>query len=146
VLLASVESHLDLALRRFEETRLDGLRPKGKRRFGHGMSYRDIVQSFTVGNNCVRHFDIAALERSRFAIPLGRLSEVQGETSMSWTQFTAVMRDGAEFSFGTSFLMEFFDMPDGYSGDDIASIHPHRAGSGRTYRERPYFCCYVRLA
>ena len=146
VLIASVESHLELALRRFEEARLDGLKPEGQRRFGHRMAYRDIVETFTARNNCVRHFDIAKLERSRFAIPLARLREVSGETSMSWTQFSVVMRDGAEFGFGTTFLMEFFDMPDGYSGDDIASVHPPRAQPGRTYRERPYFSCYVPLA
>jgi hypothetical protein len=145
VLIASVDSQLELALRRFEETRLDGLKPKAERRFGHGMTYPDIVKTFTASNNCVRHFDIASLEPSRFVIPLARLGEVRGETSMSWTQFSVTMRDGAEFGFGTSFLMEFFDMPDGYSGDDIVSVHQHRAGPGRTYRERPYFSCYVRL-
>ena len=146
VLIASVEDHLKLALRRFKETWLDGLKPWGLRQFGRGMTYRDMVRGFIAGDNCVRHFDIAELERSRFAIPLARLNEVQDETRMSWTQFTGVMRDGKEFGFGTTFLMEFFDMPDGYSGEDIASVHPHRAGPGRTYRERPYFSCYVPIA
>jgi len=143
VVIASIEAHLELALRRFDETRADGLKPEGERRFGYGMSYPEIVATFTAKGNVLNHYDIARLEHSRFAIPLARLREVKGETRMSWTQFSAVMRDGNEFFFGTSFLTEFFQMPDGYSGDDVVRITPHAAGLGHTYRERPYFTCYV---
>ncbi|HEY4184593.1 MAG TPA: hypothetical protein VGP07_05955 [Polyangia bacterium] len=142
VLLASTEATVALALRRFEETRNDGALPESKRRFGYGMQYADIVKSFVASGNTINSYDIARLEKSKYAIPLARLHEVRGETSMSWTQFAAVMRDGREFAFGTSFLTEFFQMPEGYSGDDIAAITSHKAGDP-TYRERPYFTCYV---
>ena len=142
VVLASAEIATELALRRFEETRADSALRKLKRRFGSGMEYRDIVKSFVTSGNCVNSYDIARLEKSRFAIPLARLKEVKGETRMSWTQFTAVMKDGREFAFGTNYLREFFQMPDGYAGDDIVKIIPNRA-EGNILRERPYFTCYV---
>lgn len=142
VLLVGLESVVSLARRRFEETRADARLPESKRKFGYGMQYEDIVRSFVASGNRVNSFDIAGLERSRFAIPLARLREVRGETRMSWSQFAAVLRDGHECAFGTSFLMEFFQMPEGYSGDDIVEIISHKAGQP-LHRERPYFTCYV---
>ncbi len=69
-------------------------------------------------------YDIRELAPSPFAIPLARMREIKGETSMSWTAFTAAMSDGAEFRFGTTFLTEFFDMPPGYTATNIAKITP----------------------
>jgi hypothetical protein len=43
---------------------------------------------------------------------------------MSWTEFYATMRDGAEFRFGTTYLIEFFEMPDEYTAADIEKITP----------------------
>jgi hypothetical protein len=106
------------------------------------MQYEDIVRTFVTSGNRLNPYDIAHIEKSRYAIPLARLRDIQGETAMSWTQFSAVMRDGQEFAFGTTFLMEFFQMPDGYSGDDIVKIHSHAAGNP-VHRERPYFVCHV---
>jgi hypothetical protein len=34
------------------------------------------------------------------------------------------MRDGSEFRFATTFLIEFFEMPDGYTANDIQKITP----------------------
>lgn len=87
-------------------------------------------------------YDIDRLEKSPFAIPLARFKEIKGETSMSWTQFTAIMKDGSEFAFGTPYLTEFFHMPDGYNGDDIVKIIPHKAEM-TVLRERPFFTCHV---
>jgi len=142
VLLVSTDSTVTLADRRFEETRADALLPEGKRKFGYMMQYPDMVRTFVASGNRLDIHDVARLEKSKYAIPLARLQEVKGETRMSWTQFTAVMRDGREFAFGTTFLTEFFQMPDGYSGDDIAQIISHKA-SDPFHRERPYFVCHV---
>ncbi len=142
VLLAGVESVVGLALRRFEETRDGAQLPESRRRFGHGMQYSDIVRHFVASGNQVNSYDIARLEKSPYAIPLSRLREVEGETRMSWTQFTAVMRDGREFAFGTTFLTEFFQMPEGYSGEDVERIISHKGGEP-IHRERPYFTCFV---
>ena len=64
---------------------------------------------------------------------------------MAWTQFTARMRDGMEFEFGTAFATEFFAMPEGYTGKDIVKIVPatRRALRAVDCRERPFFKCYV---
>ena len=65
---------------------------------------------------------------------------------MSWTQFVAVMKDGREFSFGTTYSTEFFNMPDGYTAKDVAKILPHETRGDPTYRERPFFNCYLDAA
>jgi len=139
VLLASAASQVALASRRFDETKAQERSGKA----GHGMRYSDIVRTFAAGGNRLNDYDIERIEKSPFAIPLERLREVDGETSMSWTQFGAVMTDGKEFYFGTTFLTEFFQMPVGYSGEDIARIIPHRKGDGALYRERPFFTCFT---
>jgi hypothetical protein len=98
----------------------------------------------------------------RFAIPLALLKKVEGETTMAWTGFVFEMRDGKLFSYGTSFGVEFFGLPDGYGFDDVVAVHNHAyvssngklsplvQGMGaqpaddrsQVLRERPYFVCY----
>lgn len=73
------------------------------------------------------------------------------------------MKDGKLFAYGSSFSMEFFDLPEGYSFDDVARVHNHsrlskdgilvslRRGSrppegyvpGDLFRERVFFECYI---
>jgi hypothetical protein len=144
VVLASAEVQVDLAIRRFEET-IEENRPRGLlgRTKSRGLTYRDIVGTFVIKGNRLNHYDIDRLEPSPFAIPLERLAEVHGETSMAWTQFSAVMRDGSKFSFGTTFLMEFFQMPSGYSGQEVVQVISHERTEGELYRERPFFTCFV---
>jgi len=138
VVIESASHTVDLALRRFEETR--------KSSDPH-MGHRAIVTSFVTKGNTVNHYDLKELAQSSFAIPLSRIREIKGETSMSWTEFYALMKDGAEFRFGTTFLTEFFDMPSGYSGADIVKITPAVRGESprqeRIYRDKPFFTCYV---
>ena len=143
VLVASKSEWVDLAIRRFAETTADRRRLFGKRRFGRGFDYKSIVEVFVAAGNRVNSYDIARLETSRYALPLARLLEIKGETSMSWTQFVAVMKDGQEFSFGTTFLTQFFNMPDGYTASDVATIRPHERLDGHLFRERPFFTCFV---
>src|SRR5262249_49845780 len=138
VLLCAEQPIVDLALRRFDETRTDARQ---------GLTYPDLVRTFVAGGNCINLYDVAKVEPSPYAIPVARLREIRGETTMSWTQFTVRMRDGKEFTFGTSFLREFFDMPAGYAPSDIEQIIPALPGtprhSGTIYRERPFFECFV---
>jgi hypothetical protein len=149
VLLAPAESYTELAIRRFEETKKDARTPKmfGGKRFGPGMQYADIVKSFLTGSNRVTHYAVQRLEESPYAISPERLSEVRGETRMSWTQFTVEMTDGSEHFFGTTWSREFFSMPHGYTARDIAKIQPHpmlaQMPEGIIYRERPFFICYI---
>jgi hypothetical protein len=143
LLVADKSEWVKLALRRFEETAADKRRLFGTRRFGRGADYESVVEVFVAAGNRVNDYDIARLELSRYALPLARLLEIKGETSMSWTQFIAVMRDGREFSFGTTFLTEFFNMPAGYVASDVTSIRAHERGAGELFRERPFFTCFV---
>ena len=66
---------------------------------------------------------------------------------MGWTEFYAIMEDGKEFCFGTTFNIEFFSMPEGYTANNIIKITPAVRGEPRkyeqVYRERPFFECYI---
>ncbi|MBL7718385.1 MAG: hypothetical protein JNL72_06090 [Flavipsychrobacter sp.] len=151
---------VNLAIRRFKEEQT------GKSVFSRssGLGYYDIVKNFVTKGNCVNYYDIARVEKSRFAFPLNIQRQIQGETTMSWTGFSARMKDGKYFGFGTAFRWEFFQMPDNYSVDDIEEIvnhsyvsqtgelKSHREGfnewpkdhSNTTiYRERAFFECYL---
>jgi len=122
------------------------------------------VKVFVAQGNRVNAYDIARVEESPFAMPLSLLPQIRGETSMAWTGFVLEMNDGVTFSFGTSFLMEFFNLPANYSFDGVSKVHNHsyvgatgtlkslRPGSGAppedydarsVLRERPYFVCHV---
>ncbi|SMC35973.1 hypothetical protein [Papillibacter cinnamivorans] len=130
----------------------------------HG--YYDTVKTFVTKGNCVNAYDIAKVEKSKYAFPISTLYKIHGEALMSWTGFVAKMKDGKSFTFGTTFLTEFFDMPKGYSVDDIVEIinHSYISKTGEVksyyadsfnplgenpvddndiYRERPYFECYL---
>jgi hypothetical protein len=138
VVVEGISPAVDLAIKRFDQTR--------KSSDPH-MGYRAIVTSFVTKRNTVNDYDLRDLSVSPNAIPLSRMREIRGETSMSWTEFYATMKDGVEFRFGTTFLTEFFAMPSGYSATDIAKILPAVRGEQPRqefiHRERPFFTCYV---
>jgi hypothetical protein len=143
VVIGSKEAQVRLALRRFDETRADGTTWFGRRSYGKGFDYASVVESFVTAGNHLNHYDIASLRETDFALPVAILNQIQGETSMAWTQFTGTMRDGLEFSFGTTFHFEFFSMPPGYTARDIRSIISHKRLEGELFRERPFFTCFV---
>jgi hypothetical protein len=138
IVVESASLTVDLALKRFEQT---------KKSNDPHMGYRAIVRSFVTKVNTVNDHDLRELSTSPYAIPLLRMREIRGETSMSWTEFYAIMTDGKEFRFGTTFLTEFFDMPSGYSASDIAKIVPAIRGEPprqeHIHREKPFFTCLV---
>ena len=158
VMFRNSSNIVDLAVRRFKEEQ------SGKSIFSKssGLGYKDIVKNFVASGNCINHYDIAKVDKSDFAFPQGTLEKIRGETKMGWTGFVAKMKDGKHFAFGTSFLFDFFDMPKGYSIDDIVEIinHTYIDNEGnlksyhspevyeefdrdKVYRERPYFDCYI---
>jgi len=140
VVFESASRYVDLAINRFEDTR-------EKKELNIMMDYRAIVRNFVATGNTLNDYDIREVGLSPFAIPLARAREISGETSMGWTEFYATMRDGSEFRFGTTFLIEFFEMPEGYTANDIQNITPAVRGETprieRIYRERPFFTCYI---
>ena len=62
---------------------------------------------------------------------------------MAGTQFVATMADGKMFAFFTTGDRLFFEMPEGYTGKDIVSVHPHQTLPGKVYQMMPFFTCYV---
>jgi hypothetical protein len=128
------------------------------------LGFRLQVKSIVADGNRVNEYDVARIEPSRFAFPPAILDRIEGETTMGWTGFSARMRDGKYFGFGTTGSFEFFEMPDGYEPADIAEIlnHSFVAAGGEVqdlpraflyappgYREavihqsRPFFSCFV---
>jgi len=55
------------------------------------------------------------------------------------------MDDGNEFSFRTDFDMEFFEVPEGYTADQMKDVVPHKTVKGQLFENRPYFDCYLKL-
>ncbi len=140
VQFCEAQSYIQLALDRFEESRTSGVTDPNNLKPGF---YPSVVRSFVASGNRINHYDIAELEASPFAIPLERVREIEGETSMSWTAFAAIMDDAREFSFGTTWNVEFFNMPPGYTASQIRKILPHKNEAKPVYRERPHFICYL---
>jgi hypothetical protein len=160
VIFRNPEIVVNLAIKRFKEEQ------KGKGIFNRssGLGYYDIVKNFVTNGNCINYYDIDRVEKSKFAFPLKIQKQIEGETTMGWTCFAAKMKDGKHFGFGTTFLYQFFQMPNDYSVDDIEEIINHsyvlRSGELRShregfvtrpdeykdaivYRERPFFECYI---
>jgi hypothetical protein len=146
-----------LAKKRFEDER------RGKGIFRSGDGYNMVLETFVASGNRVSDYDISTIEPSKYAIPISLLSQIEGETSMSWTGFVLEMNDGTFLAFGTSFLAEFFNIPEPYTFGDVRRVHDHSYVSkggqlaslkhgmaeqpgdhevARVHRERPYFLCY----
>lgn len=135
---------IDLAIRRFAETR--------KKEHEH----RLVAGAFVARASSVPVYDVARVELSPYAWPEETLRRIHGETSMGWTSFTAKMKDGRVFAFGTPFNFQFFDLPEGYTYEDIVEIHSgmivdqdgvekefSHDRSRECYRDRPFFYCYT---
>lgn len=158
VIFRNPNTIIDLAMKRFREEL------SGRSIFKGQSGYYEIVKLFVAQRNCLNDCDIASIEKSKFAFPVSILRQIKGETTMSWTGFSAKMKDGQHIGFGTTFLMEFFQMPENYSVEDIDEIinhsyvlksgelRPHKVGfveggddykDAVIYRERPFFECYV---
>lgn len=146
VVFQSQKRQVELALRRFKQL------------VSSQREYKHVVASFVSKGSRLADWTIESVERSTYAWPVDLLRTIHGETAMSWTSFVTEMRDGSFHSFGTTFLIEFFDLPDGYSCDDIKNIQSGMVYSpargltpysldalkdARVYRERPFFTCYL---
>jgi hypothetical protein len=117
--------------------------------------YKLVLGSFVIRGSTVPIYEVSRVELSPYAWSEEILRRIHGETTMGWTSFTAKMKDGKIFSFGTTFSFEFFDLPEGYSYNDIVEIHSGMVAdengvekkffhdwSGKYYREKPFFYCY----
>lgn len=161
VVFQNPEPTVNQAMKRLKEERT------GKSIFSKSSDtdgYKTMVKLYSTGGNKVNEYDIDRVELSPYALPKLILSTIRGETTMAWTGFGVRMKDGQEFAFATSYLFEFFQMPEGYTADDVEEILNHRymSTSGQlrehkvpfsswpddydqkaVYRERPFFKCYL---
>ena len=147
VVLQSRRAQVELALHRFKQLRW-------KR-----SQYLAVLESFVAASSRVAHYELQEIEISPFAWPVALLKTIHGETAMGWTAFVTEMKDGTMHSYGTSFNVEFFDLPEGYSHSDINKIHGgmiYSKAAGletfsmkalqdiQPYREKPFFTCYLK--
>jgi len=154
VIFRNSQKTVALAIKRFKEEQSGRSILKNSSK-----GYYEIVKTFVTNGNCINDYDIASVEKSKYAFPLSILRQIKGETRMGWTGFAAKMKDNKYFGFGTNFRTEFFQMPENYSVDDIVEILNHcyvlKTGELRSfaqlgdydnaviYRERPFFECYM---
>lgn len=146
VAFESKQLRVELALRRFDEER------------NQSSQYPTVVEAFVAAGSCLANYQIQAVEPSPFAWPLETLKTIHGETTMGWTAFVVEMQDGTRHAYGTSYSFEFFDLLKGYTSANIAQIHSGMVYSPaggmvpfsrnarqeiQTYREKPYFTCYL---
>ncbi|WP_346317639.1 hypothetical protein [Chitinophaga sp. YIM B06452] len=127
---------INLAIKRFKEEQ------SGKSIFNKssGLGYREIVKTFVTSGNRVNHYNIIKVEKSRHAFPIHIRNQIKGETSMSWTAFVARFKDGRALGFGTTWDIEFFDLPTGYQAEDIVEIinHSYLLKSGEIVSHRSF--------
>lgn len=83
------------------------------------------MSSFVASGNRVADYDVADATPSRFAPPLSLLSQIHGETTMAWTGWVFRMKDQHLFSYGSSYRMEFLQLPDGYEFSDVEEVINH---------------------
>ena len=119
-IIHSKQRLLDLAKRRMKEE------TKGRGIFrARSDSYEQMLSTFVTGGNRVNDYDVKSAAVSKYAVPLSLLSQIHGETTMGWTGWVFRMNDGRLFSYGTTFLMEFFQLPDDYSFSDVNEVINH---------------------
>lgn len=155
--LQSKQKLVELAKRRIREE-MDGTGG-----LGGADPYGQIVSSFVTKGNRINDYDVISATPSPFAIPLELLHQIHGETTMAWTGWVFEMSDGSKFSYGSSFSMEFFQLPESYSFCDVSKVHNHSyvGKSGKllqlpqggflpddykdvpVLRERVYFTCAI---
>lgn len=147
VVLQSKQRLLRLAKRRLSEE-------EGGRQFD------GVLSSFVAERNRLSEYEVESATASRYALPRHLLDRIHSETSMGWTGWVFEMNDGRLFSYGSTFSMEFFHLPDGYEFTDVREVHNHsyvdadgaiaayRQPGGRPpaapFRERSFFVCAVR--
>jgi hypothetical protein len=134
--IQSKQRLVDLAKRRIKEE----MQEQGH--IGGHDPYGQIVSNFVAQGNRVNDYDVLSSAESRYAIPLPLLSLIEGETVMAWTCWLFRMRDGRLFSYGSSFSMEFFQLPDGYEFSDVEEVINHSYidpnGVLKSIETRPY--------
>jgi hypothetical protein len=117
--LQSRERLVELAKRRIKEEM------SGKGIIAMPDPYGEIVRSFVTHGNRINDYEVSSASESKYAIPLGLVSQIHGETNMGWTGWVFRMKDDKFFSYGSTFHFEFFQLPEGYAFSDVAEVINH---------------------
>lgn len=148
---------IQLARRRIKEEL------SGKGVFRGPDPYGQILSMFVAGGNKINELDVVSAAPSPYAPPISLLNQLQDETTMGWTGWVFQMKDSRMFQYASSFRMEFLNLPDGYTFDDVTKVYNHsyvRADGSlgilpqggqlpadydykRLFRERTFFTCYL---
>jgi hypothetical protein len=161
VIFRDSEKIVNLAIRRFNE---EQSRKSIFTKKSNNLGYRKILKTFVAKGNRINSYDIANVEKSRFAIPVELINQIKGETAMSWTAFVIEFNNGEKLSFGTSWSFQFFDLPIGFdfanfsnviSGvyltkenkikhhKSVLSLIDEKENLKFIYREKPFFECFL---
>jgi hypothetical protein len=153
--LLSKSRLVELAKRRIKEEM------RGKGSLSAPDPYGRIVSTFVSSANNIADYSVRSASESKYAPPLSLLSQIHGETFMAWTGWVFRMKDGALFSYGSPFNMEFLQLPEEYDFKDVAEVINHsyvdknglvsslRSGPApvgyvdSVLRERIFFTCAV---
>lgn len=55
------------------------------------------------------------------------------------------VNDGDEFWFATTFYVEFFEMPEGYTGDQMIDVVPHATLNSKCYETKHFSDCFIEV-
>lgn len=147
VVIQEAQPYVEIAMERFDKIR--------KIDAGTSTTYKTMVESFICQGNQVNYYDIKDIMVSPYAIPADRLKDIKFEcdiinwTELPWTEFTAVMDDGKDFCFGAGYSTEFFEMPEGYTAQQIRKLAPAEREDPRfkskegIFKVKPFFSCFV---
>jgi hypothetical protein len=81
----------------------------------------------------------------RMPAPLASKLYAAGESGMGYQLFRMKMKDGTSHFFITSNVVDFPDLPEGYTTDDVEDVFPHEGREESHRRERTFrWCFYVR--
>lgn len=152
VVFSSSRKRVQFALKRFSEA-------KRLRRTSQQELYVETVRGFVASSAQVPIYLIAEIQTSPFAWPESLVDQISNVPMGKWTPFTVKMHDGNIFGYGALYTRRFFDLPEGYSLEDIAEIRngmmvdkdgverefSETVAFGPLYRERHYFHCYSKL-
>lgn len=115
----------------FQNTHIQLERLRGIPRSGMGLFTKrqriedsNLIRKFLQNDNRIYPEAIQRLERSLFAFPdvLRDQIEVRVNSGVLPSWFSAKMKDGTYLGFETIYEAVFYDLPDGYSADDILEI------------------------
>lgn len=92
--------------------------------------------------------NIVEVADSPFRLPaaLANVLYEAGESGMGYVIYTIVLRDGSSIAVGSGYIVDFPDLPDGVTSEDIVDVLPNegreRIARGDCIRDADFLECY----